>query len=548
MLPGAVPICYTSSWQIRGREHAGLWRGHLPEYRRDVLADEIYVHGPPAGSGRLRVALLYPSDYAVGMSNLALQGLYRLLNAHGDILCERVFYPGLRERDRKRDDTLRSLEHATALGAFDVIAITSSFELDWLKLPAAFQRGGVPLLAAERTRFAPLVIAGGPAVTANPMPLAQIADALFIGEAEPIVDALVHELLSHDPGSDSEREALLENLTQIPGFLVPTLEQSLPVPRIALDDLDAVPTTTGIISPRAEFASAFLIETGRGCPRRCRFCLARQIYHPVRRRSAESILAAARRGLEHTDRIGLVGAAVADHPQIAQITTQIVQYGGRVTTSALRAEGVSQELLEALVASGQQTITLAPETADERMAEVLGKRLDFDTVREAVELAAALDMTDVRLYFILGIPGEDDDTADAIIAWVGALEREIAGIHVTVNAGALVPKPHTPLERAAVPDPATVDRRLKRLRRGLRKHTRADVHISSARWSAVQTVLTRGDEELTPVLRRAGEGGPGDFLRALDAEALALSDYLGEQTGDLPWDVVGECREMAVNR
>lgn len=520
----------------------------MPDYRREVLADETYVHGPPAGSGRLRIALLYPSDYAVGMANLALHGLYRLFNAHGDVLCERVFYPGLPERDRKRDDTLRSLEDATALGAFDVIAITSSFELDWLKIPAAFRAGGVPLLASERTRFAPLVIAGGPTVTANPLPLTQIADALFIGEAEPVLDRLVEALLAHDTGSDSGRAALLERLSQLPGFLVPAVEQDLPIARIALEDLDASPTTTGIISPRAEFPSAFLIETGRGCPRGCRFCLAREIYRPLRTRSAGCILESARLGLQHTDRIGLVGAAVADHPQIEQIAGEIVAEGGRVTTSSLRAEGVSSGLLEALAAGGQRTITLAPETADDRLAAVLGKHVGFDTVRDAVELAAGIGMTDVRLYFMLGIPGETNESVERIVEFVEALEAQVAGIHVTVSAGALVPKPQTPLEREAVPAPGTVERGLKRLRRDLRERTRADVRISSARWSAVQTVLSRGGEELTPVLQAAGGGGPGDFLRALKAEGLALEDYLGEQTGAMPWEVVGECRIEAVGQ
>lgn len=511
-------------------------------FRRDVLADETYVHGPPAGSGRLRVALLFPGDYAVGMANLAVQSLYRLLNAHPDVLCERAFHPGISEQDRRRDETLRSLEHDTALGAFDVIAISSSFELDWLNVPAALTRGGVPPLTAARTTHSPIVIAGGPAVTSNPQPLAPLADALFIGEAEPVIGPLLDLLLAHDRASSEGRGAILEGIAQIRGFYVPALEQDLPIPRIALSNLDAVPTTTEVLSPHAEFPSTFLIETGRGCPRGCRFCLARRIYHPLRARSARAILAGAREGLEHTDRIGFVGAAVADHPQIEQIATGIVAMGGRVTTSSLRAEGVTPALLQALASGGQRTITLAPETADPELADLIGKRIDYETVQRAVEMAAAAGLTDVKLYFMLGLPDETDEVIERTVEFVEALEQSVAGIHVTVAAGALVPKPHTDFERIAVPDPGEVQRRLKRLRKQIRARTRADVRLSSARWSAVQTMLGRGGRELAPVLLAAAGGNPGDFDRAMREAGLSPRDYLGEQTGALPWDVVGDCR------
>lgn len=518
----------------------------MPAYRREILADEVHVHGPPAASGRVRVALLFPSDYAVGTANLALQGLYRLLNARADVLCERVFYPGIRERGRQRDGTLRSLEHATALGGFDVVAITSSFELDWLNIPPAMREGGVPPLAEERAPQSPLVIAGGPAVTANPEPLVGLADALFIGEVEPVANDLLDALVETDLRSRSGRQELLERLAALPGFYVPALPPDGSIDRVLLDDLDAVPTTTEVLTPRSEFSRTFLIQTGRGCPRSCRFCLARQIYHPLRTRSAECILDSARLGLQLTDRIGLVGAAVADHPRIEEIAGEIVAMGGRISTSSLRAEGVTPALIEALAASGQRSIALAPETADERLAEVLGKRVPYEAVRYAVALASEAGLTDVKLYFMLGVPGETDEAADRIADYVQALESDVGGIHVSVAAGALVPKPHTELARAAVPHPDTVGRRLRRLRGELRARTSADLRVSSARWSAVQTALSRGGRELAGVILAAAGGGPDDFERALRQGGLALEDYLAEQTGPVPWEVVGECRRMGV--
>ncbi|MFW6437696.1 MAG: radical SAM protein [Armatimonadota bacterium] len=511
-------------------------------FRRDVLADEIWIHGAPAGTGRLRVALLFPSSYEVGMANLAVQGLYALLNSYGDVLCERVFYPDIPEQDRRRDATLRSLEHDTALGAFHVVAITSSFELDWLNVPAALREGGVPVLSSERTRHSPLVIAGGPAITANPQPLAPIADALFIGEGEPVIAPMLEVLLARDLSVEADRALALESLATIAGFYVPALEQELPITRVALRNVNDIPTTTEVLSPHSEFPSTFLVETGRGCPRGCRFCLAKQIYHPVRNRSAEMILESVREGLQYTDRVGLVGAAVADHPRIEEIATKVVEMGGRVSTSSLRAEGVTPTLLDALAAGGQRTITLAPETADPDLAEVIGKQVDYEAVLRTTQMAAKAGLTDVKLYFMFGIPGETDEIVERTTEFAEGLEAAVDGIHLTIAAGALSPRPHTEFERAEVTDPGVTQRRLKRLRKELRARTRADVRISSARSGAVQTALGRGGRELTPVLIAAAGGGVGDFERALKDAGIDLDEYLAEQTGALPWDIVGDCR------
>ncbi len=507
----------------------------MQAWRRDILADEVHLFGAPADSGLLRIALLFPNAYEVGMANLALQGLYRLLSARPEVLVERAFYPGIPEEGRPHDGTLRSLEHDTALGAFDVIAITSSFELDWLNIPAALREGGVQPFADERGPDQPLVIIGGPTVTSNPQPLAPFADALFVGEVEPVLDAMVEALL--DPEDAPGR------LAEVPGFLVPAIEPAT-IDRVALADLDAVPTTSAILTPRSEFPNTSLIETGRGCPRGCRFCLARKIYHPVRSRSADSIVESARVGLQFTDRIGLVGAGVADHPQIEALATAIAAMGAQVSTSSLRAEGVTAELMEALTAGGQRTITLAPETADEELAATLGKRVSFEAICRAIAFADDAGVTEVKLYFMVGIPGETDAAALKIADYVERLEREFGSVRFTASIGVLSPKPHTELARVAVPDPGVVGRRLKKLRGALTARTKAHVTIASPRWAAVQTVLSRGGCELAPVIAAAAGAGPGGFTAALRDAGLSPDDYLAEQTGPAPWEIVGECVMM----
>jgi len=168
----------------------------MPERdRKQVLTDEVHVCGRPGPGGRLRCVLLFPNEYAVAMPNLGFQTLYRLLNSHPEITCERAFWPPVPDASgRSRPGRLRSLETATPLAGFDVVGISSSFELDWLRISPALEAGGIPSLAAERTERDPLVLIGGPAVTGNPEPIAELADAVFIGEIEGVFPDLAERI------------------------------------------------------------------------------------------------------------------------------------------------------------------------------------------------------------------------------------------------------------------------------------------------------------------------------------------------------------------
>jgi len=498
--------------------------------RRELLAHETRVTGPPYGHGRLRVGLLYPSGYSVAMASLALHAIYRLLNDLPQVSCERLFFPPPVEPT----DRLVSLETGTPLSEFDVVAISSSYELDWLRLAAALRCGGVEPLAAARDDRDPLVLVGGPAVTANPQPLSHIADAFFLGEVEDHLAGLIDVLL----GAGSRAE-VLESLAQQPSVYVPAVPRDRPIPRASVANLDDWPTHTEILTPHCEFANVFLVEVGRGCPRSCRFCLARCIYAPVRFRSLAALQDTVALGLRYTDRIGLVGAAVADHPHLQELMTWIVERGGSVSTSSLRIERVTAELLQPLARSGQQTITLAPEVADEGLARVLGKPITREALHRALAATAAVGLRGAKLYFMVGVPGETDAQALEIADLVGELERAFPSLSLSASISPLVPKPHTPLARVAVPAPGEVQVRLAAVQRALRSHTRrVEVKIASARWAAVQTVLSRGGPEVTPVLLEGGEMGAGEVLRTMSEHGLQLEHYLKEQTDPVPWEVV----------
>jgi len=491
--------------------------------RISVLKDETPVSAFSDGGGRLHIALLFPAEYHIGMANLAVHALYRQLNSIDEVSCERVFFPPL---EGDANGPLISLETGTPLGGFDAVAVSSSYELDWLRLPAALVAGGVPALAAERGERAPVVLAGGPAITSNPEPLAEIADALFIGEAEEALPALTEALGQED------REDVLDALAEVPSVYVPTRPPDEPVRRALVEDLDAFPTHSEILTPHSEFANVFLIETGRGCPRSCSFCLARQIYHPARARSLNTLLPQIELGLSLTDRIGLVGAAVADHPRVVELASAVADRGGRVSLSSLRIERVTPELLAPLVAGGQRSITLAPEAASPDVAETLGKTIEPEAMAAALAAAEGAGIRAVKLYYIVGVPGETDEQAVDIARQVAGLERDFPRLRFTVSVSPLTPKPHTELARAGVPDPKVVRKRLRAIGAALRHDTRAKPRLGSARWAAVQTILSRGGRELTGLLLEGNDAGAGELLSSLAGRGLAMDDYLGPQASE----------------
>jgi radical SAM superfamily enzyme YgiQ (UPF0313 family) len=477
--------------------------------------------------GKLPVALVFPNTYYLGMSSLAVHALYRLWNALDDVVCERVFAdpPG----------PPLSLESAAPLDYFPVVAFSISYEVDYFNVVDILRSASIPPRAADRDDTHPLIVAGGPAVTANPEPLAPLLDAVVIGEVEPIFDQLTAALHLVADG----RDASLEALAQIPGLYLPhqATGDAPPrrIPRQWLQDLDTVPTHSAIFTPDTEFGGMALIEIARGCGRGCRFCLAGYAYRPPRQRSVDNILAQARELLKFQDRLGLVSAAVSDHSAIDQLATELRALGARISVSSMRVDPVSEPLLRALAESGTRTLTIAPEAGSERLRRAINKTQTEDHVLRAVDLAARYDFAQLKLYFMLGLPGEQDADVQAIIdlalACAGRFSRQ-----VTVNVTPFVPKAHTPFQRLAQTPAREVKRRLDRVERGLRKH-RIDVKSESPAWAEIQGILARGDRRLAAALLTVDRPSPASWRRALDAVGLSLPDLLGERpAGDpLPW-------------
>lgn len=367
--------------------------------------------------GQIPIALAYPNSYYLGMSNLAVHVIYRLFNEQPGIVCERTFFTkGLPI----------SLESQRPLMDFAALAFTLSFEMDYFNLVEMLRRAGIPPLAEERDERHPLLLAGGPCVTANPEPLAPIFDALVIGEGEEVIPTLAESLRRE---VRAPRLELLRQWAMIPGLYVPRFYQveydglglkiehepfaPYPVKRQWVRDLDAHPTTSVILTDETKFGDMYLIEVARGCGRGCRFCLAGFSYRPLRERSVDLLLDQAKEGLGYREKIGLVGAALSDYSQIDALTQGLGQLGAQISVSSLRADSLSQALLEALVEGGTQTLTIAPETGSARLRSCINKDISEEEILEVAQRASP-HFPQLKLYFMLGLPGETEEDIEAL--------------------------------------------------------------------------------------------------------------------------------------
>jgi radical SAM superfamily enzyme YgiQ (UPF0313 family) len=497
------------------------------------LASEIGVIRKEHG-GRLRVCLVYPNSYFVGMSSLGFQAVYHLFNARQDVVCERAFVPDPDDLvDLARTEgALVSYESQMPLQQFDAIAFSVSYELDYINIARVLRLARIPIMARERDQHHPLVIAGGAAVSINPEPLAEIVDAFVIGEVEPMCERLLDVLASRAGRSEAMARA-----AGIPGVYCsaasapggpfdggrrhapalrasPTVHEagspqrgSPTVERQYARSLADSPTHSRVLTPETEFGELFLVEISRGCGRGCKFCVTPACYWPFRWRPMESVLEAVRLGLQHRDAIGLISAAVTDHPNIDEIAGRIVELGARLSVSSLRADGVSPALMEALARSGARSVTFAPEAGTDRLRAAIGKGITEDHIIGALRMAFAAGIKEAKLYFMVGLPGEGEEDIAAIPELVRTCLRRADLRRVTVAAGGFVPKPYTPYEREAMLPVAEVSRRLRAIRDALRGERRVTVAVESANWSHIEGALSRGDRRLGAAIAAAEAGG-----------------------------------------
>jgi radical SAM superfamily enzyme YgiQ (UPF0313 family) len=455
----------------------------------------------------LEVALAYPSPYHVAMSSLGFQRIYRLIQEAPGVACERIFLPDDADqpgqRVRERPVTYESLRE---LGEFPIVAVSVAYELELAGLVKLLEGSAVPALARERTPRQPFVLAGGPLTFSNPLTLAPFADAIVMGEAEEIVLPLL-QVIADSP----TRAAALETLAQMPSVFVPSIHGSA-LPRVAACDDALLPAHSAIRTPHTELANMFLIEPERGCSRGCTYCVMRRSTNGGMRLVPEDVVLD--RVPKGERRVGLVGAAVSDHPRIADIVRKLAERGTEVGLSSLRPDRLKEELVSALRAGGYRTLTTALDGASERMRGLIERRGREPHYVTAAELARKHGFDRLKLYLMIGLPGETNDDIDECVRFVAELSKIIP---VALGVAPFCAKRNTPLDRMPFAGVALVQERLERLRRGLAG--RADVRSTSAKWAWVEYVLSQGAEpEAEALLEAVHNGGRyADYRRAFAA-------------------------------
>lgn len=488
--------------------------------------------------GRIPIALIYPNSYYIGMSNLGLHAIYRLLNSYSEVVCERAFW----ERGNRAEPLPPlSLESRRPLSDFAVLAFTINYELDYFNVVQILSASGIPLYAADRDQRHPLIIAGGPCITANPLPLAPFFDCLCIGEAEAILPAML-PILSE--GIGDRRDRLLKELASLPGVYLPLAPSETPVIRQWVANLDDFPVATAIFTPDTELGDLYLIEVERGCSRGCRFCLTSNAFRPMRHRSVDRLIAQARLGLEHRRRIGLVGPAVSDYPQLEELLVGLRRIGAGLSISSLRVKPLSRIVLGEMVKGGARTITLAPEAGSQRLRQVINKGVSEDDILEAIGRVADAGIKQLKLYFIIGLPSETDEDIEQIIRLAlngkSILDSRQTGCRLSLNIAPFVPKAGTPFQWLPMTPIPVLNRRLSLLKNNLAPKG-VKVKSESPAWSQVQGILARGDIKLAGVLAGIEEVSLAGWRQAVEKCHLDV-DFYAHQRWDtsekLPWAMI----------
>jgi len=533
----------------------------LKKELQQLLAEEQGYYRYPPGT-RTKFALVYPNSYFVGMSNLGLHIIYELLNKRADTACERVFLPE-RKKIQQYENTrtpLMSVESQLPLLEFELIGFVLSFEMDYFNLVKILELGKVRLRSEERGEQDPLVIAGGPCATFNPEPLSQVVDAFVIGEGEVIMPGLMDAY--HEARAEGlSRKDTLAKLSQVPGVYVPSLYEHqydeegrllaiepLPgapeeVSRQWVKDLDAYPAHTVVVTDNTEF-SFYLIETARGCGRHCRFCMAGYCFRRPRNRSLKVINEEVQEALKYRKRLGLMGAAISDYPEIDELCRDILGEGLSMSVASFRADSVTEELVESLARSGLKTLTIAPEAGSARMRAVINKGIEEEHVFNTVRLGLKAGIKNFKLYIMVGLPFEQEEDIEAIIDLAQRvkdyMEEQGSKGTLTLSVNPFIPKPFTPFQWAPMADRKEVEQKLKHLEKSLRGRKHIVVNVESPKEAYVQGVLARGGRPVGEALLRACEaGGSKSFKKALKELGIKAETELYRERGEdeiFPWE------------
>jgi radical SAM superfamily enzyme YgiQ (UPF0313 family) len=518
-----------------------------------VFASERLLFTPASpDAGAIPTIFAFPNEYSVGITSLGYQVVWASLASRSDLQVSRLF-----------TDCHEPLPNQPELLGYSI-----SWELDYVNIMNLLEFLEIPVRSAKRSNDHPIVFGGGPVLTANPEPFADFFDVILLGDGEILLGDFIE---AYKEVRTADRETQLRRLAQVPGVYVPSLYEvtyheltgaiarSAPAELIAsINPVDSqIPaqvekqtyrgntlSASTVVTEKAAWENIYMVEVVRSCPEMCRFCLASYLTLPFRTPSATgSLIPAIERGLEVTNRIGLLGASVTQHPEFEVLLDYLSQpqyEDVRLSIASVRTNTVTQKLAETLSKRGTNSITIAVESGSERLRQIINKKLKNEEIIQAAVNAKAGGLKNLKLYGMVGVPGEEMSDVEQTVAMMRDIKKAAPGLRLTFGCSTFVPKAHTPFQWFGVNREA--EKRLKFLQKHL-KPQGIDFRPESYNWSVIQALISRGDRRLSHLLELTRHYGDtlGSFRRAFkelkgqlpELDFYVHADWSTDQV--LPW-------------